>query len=104
MKPRNLSGSLEQANDELRDAYMNYKEISGRCTIDFAMDEVTVIPETVDENQHKKEQIKILKTETGDESISDALSARSEVLPQKAINKRVFYFKPESIMMAHPDV
>ena len=35
VKERKLSGSLEQANDELRDAYMSYREIASRCTIDF---------------------------------------------------------------------
>jgi len=35
LKPRNLTGSLEQAQDELRDAYMNYKEIVSKCSIDF---------------------------------------------------------------------
>ena len=35
LKPRKLCGSIDQANDELRDAYLNYKDIANRCLIDF---------------------------------------------------------------------
>lgn len=34
-KERNLNGSLEEATDELAEAYSNYKELTSRCTIDF---------------------------------------------------------------------
>ena len=33
---RNLTGSLEQCKEELRDAYMNFKDLKGRCVIDIA--------------------------------------------------------------------
>jgi len=32
---KNLTGSLEQCKDELRDAYMNFKDLSQRCVIDI---------------------------------------------------------------------
>ena len=32
---RNMAGSLEQCKEELRDAYMNFKDLQGRCTIDL---------------------------------------------------------------------
>jgi hypothetical protein len=37
MKPteRSLDGSLEQCKDELRDAYMNFKDLQTRCIIDI---------------------------------------------------------------------
>ena len=35
VKGRNLTGSLEQANDELCDAYREYKELVSQCGIDF---------------------------------------------------------------------
>ena len=33
---RNLTGSLEQCKEELRDAYMNFKDLQSRCVIDIA--------------------------------------------------------------------
>jgi len=36
------AGSLEQANDELCDAYMNYKDLANRCTIDFAKSQFSI--------------------------------------------------------------
>ena len=33
---RNLTGSLEQCKEELRDAYMNFKDLQSRCIIDIA--------------------------------------------------------------------
>ena len=35
-RERNLKGSLEQANDELCDAYMTYKDLAHNCVIDFS--------------------------------------------------------------------
>ena len=32
---RNLNGSLEQCKEELRDAYMNFKDLQQRCVIDM---------------------------------------------------------------------
>ena len=33
---RNMTGSLEQCKEELRDAYMNFKDLQMRCVIDIA--------------------------------------------------------------------
>ena len=33
---RNLEGSLEQCKEELRDAYINYKDLVNRCTLDIS--------------------------------------------------------------------
>ena len=33
---RNLNGSLDQAKEELRDAYMNFKELQKQCVIDIS--------------------------------------------------------------------
>jgi hypothetical protein len=35
VKVRNFSGTLEQAKEELRDAYMNFKDLQQRCIIDM---------------------------------------------------------------------
>ena len=32
---RNLNGSIEQCKEELRDAYMNFKDLQQRCVIDL---------------------------------------------------------------------
>lgn len=32
--PRDFSGSLEQCSEQLRDAYMNFKDLRSRCVID----------------------------------------------------------------------
>lgn len=32
---RNMTGSLEQCKEELRDAYMNFKDLQMRCVIDL---------------------------------------------------------------------
>ena len=32
---RNLTGSLEQCKEELRDAYMSFKDLQTRCVIDI---------------------------------------------------------------------
>ena len=34
---RNLSGSLKECEDELRDAYMTYKELADRCRLNLEM-------------------------------------------------------------------
>ena len=33
---RNLDGSLEQVKEELRDAYMNFKDLQSRCEVDIS--------------------------------------------------------------------
>lgn len=33
---RNLEGSLEQVKEELRDAYMNFKDLQSRCEVDIS--------------------------------------------------------------------
>ena len=35
VKDRKFDGSVDQASDELCDAYMTYKDWASRCTIDF---------------------------------------------------------------------
>ena len=35
IKNRKLDGTVEQANDELCDAYREYKELVSQCSIDF---------------------------------------------------------------------
>lgn len=35
-----MSGSLEQCKDELRDAYMNFKDLQMRCVIDIKPSQV----------------------------------------------------------------
>ena len=35
VKARNLDGTLEQCKEQLRDAYMNFKDLQQRCVIDM---------------------------------------------------------------------
>ena len=48
---RNMTGSLQQCKEELRDAYLNFKDLSQRCTIDFKksskLDDPSLIDHTV---------------------------------------------------------
>ena len=48
MKPteRNLDGSLEQCKDELRDAYMNFKDLQTRCIIDIRSPNISGLSDT----------------------------------------------------------
>lgn len=63
---RNLTGSLEQCKEELRDAYMNFKDLQTRCTIDMkqqatlGQEDHTVFyfkPETflIDDPEHQRQ-------------------------------------------------
>lgn len=114
MKERKLTGSLEQANDELRDAFMNYNELANRCTINFKhfrpgqeKAEAGGDPEIAQQSQSLKNMLAVPEGAEDAESESARSSAAGEVKSDKEAEKKdtkVFYFKPESILMAHPDI
>lgn len=90
-----MNGSLEQSTDELRDAYMNYKEISGKCTIDFTEVGTNEEPESDDDGVIAEESETSYKV--------DGVTVKT-ALGVKPKHKKVYYFKPESVLLAHPDV
>lgn len=90
VKERKLTASLEQANDELRDAYMSYKEIASRCTIDF------------EATRSSREEEAEERGETADGGLS-SVQAVGRGPRARRQPTTVYYFKPDSVLMAHPD-
>ena len=93
VKERNMNGSLEQSTDELRDAYMNYKEISGQCTIYFTELVTNEEPESDDDGVIAEQSETSYK-------VDGVMVSALGVKPKR---KKVYYFKPESLLLAHPD-
>ena len=89
VKERKLAGSIEQAQDELRDAYMSYKEIASRCTIDF---------EATRASQQEADE----QGETADGGLSSVQAAGRGPRARRPPTT-VYYFKPDSVLMADPD-
>ena len=132
VRARNLSGSLEQANDELCDAYMEYKELVSRCSVDFqnmqsngidgdeedppgyddASDEDLLLsPESPSRRGEKKGGVSPPGSDqaTGavDRAASGDRAASSKASKARAKKDRpparVFYFKPDSLLVSDPD-
>ena len=131
VRARNLSGSLEQANDELCDAYMEYKELVSRCSVDFQdMQSNGVVdadddPPGYDDATLNDDLLLSPESPARDRGSgpappgSDQVSGAPEVPPsgeRAASGKasrarakkdrppaRVFYFKPDSLLVSNPD-
>ena len=93
----NLNGSLENANDELCDVYMAYKDLEQRCTIDFKnIQSNGAVAGEDEENPYDQ-------SETPNDSESRRSSQVEEDQAPKKPKTKVFYFKPESFLLVDPD-
>lgn len=109
--PAAACGSLEQAKDMLRDTYLHYKDVSGRCVIDLSP-ELTNGKEGETDNKYteesegdaKKERLRLKEIDSDGASRGMATPGPSFAEEEGMGKHRVFYFKPESVMTAHPDI
>ena len=107
-RDRNFKGSLDQANDELCEAYMTYKDLSSRCTIGFETVQSNGPVDADDGSDNEYSAGGANETAGHNENKDAACHSESESGAlggggRRRKKTKVFYFKPESFMMEEPD-